>query len=110
MKTEKRSISKVMFKIWVKTYSGEKLTRNFLYEGEDKYEDALFRECVYAVCNELDIPSPVILPVHIRHFGQFNVVRFRADDFVESIDFDTMTMEYVARADKKRCKDLRLYP
>lgn len=99
-----------MFKIWVKTYCGEKLTRNHIYEGADKYDRNLFRDYVYEICNELDIPSPIVLENHISNFERFNITRFDASDYVESIDFDRFTLEYVVKPDKKRCKDLRLYP
>ena len=98
-----------MFKIWAKTFHGEKLTRNFLYECDGAYVDEDFNACVYAICTELDIPSPVIMRSHVANFSQFNHVIFRASDYVESIDFDRFTLEYCLDENRPR-KDLRFYP
>ena len=98
-----------MFKIWAKTVRGEKLTRNYLYYGEGEYTDGRFEECIYDICNELDIPSPVIMRTHVQNFEQFNHTVFRASDYVESIDFDRFTVEYCLD-EKRPAKDLRFYP
>ena len=41
----------------------------------------------------LDIPTPVIIEQKARHLETFNTVRFKRDDFVESVDFDAMVIE-----------------
>ena len=97
-----------MFKIWIKTAVGEKLTRNHLWKSDDTFDAARFREYVYAICTELDIPSPLLLPVHLKNFEEFNFCRFRPEDFVETVDFDFLTLEYCK--DQKKTRDLRFYP
>ena len=44
-------------------------------------------------CHELDLPTPVVLSSHASSFTQFNIARFKPGDFVESVDFDELTME-----------------
>ncbi len=41
----------------------------------------------------MDIPTPVILKHHIRGFHSFNITTFKAEDFVESVDFDKFVLE-----------------
>ena len=48
------------------------------------------------ICYEMDIPTPVVLKSHRHNFSQFNTTRFRASDFVESVDFETLVLENVS--------------
>jgi hypothetical protein len=41
----------------------------------------------------LDIPTPVVLSSHVRNYTLFNVAKFRKEDFVESVPFDTLQLE-----------------
>jgi len=88
-------------KIWAKTVQGEKITRSFLYEtpyvGTDNYE-----ECLREICHEMDVPTPVVTPVNVRNFTNFNIERFRPRDFVESVDFDFFETEFVPDKKDKR--------
>lgn len=83
----------VMVKIWVKTYKNKKIVKNEIMMYEGKYSEENFDEYVRLACHELDLPTPVILSVHAKNFTQFNISRFKAGDFVETIDFDELTME-----------------
>ena len=53
-----------MFSIWAKTQIKEKIKLNELIEFEDKFIKANFFDYVSKICNELDIPTPVILKKH----------------------------------------------
>ena len=71
----------------------QKITRSFVLSDMDKFSTAYFFDYLAAICHELDIPTPVILKTHANHFEQFNIVRFKQSDFVESIDFDMLVLE-----------------
>ncbi|HEY8443193.1 MAG TPA: hypothetical protein VIL24_00080 [Clostridia bacterium] len=86
-----------MFSIWVRALKEEKLKKNAVINFEGKFDKDKFFDYVSSACNELDIPTPVILSKHINHFTAFNNTQFTKDDFVESIDFDKLVFEY--------CKD-----
>ncbi len=84
-----------MFKIWVKVYVEDKITKNLLWESGAKFSRREFRNYVYDICGTLDVPSPVVLDSHASHFERFNIAKFVVRDFVEHVDFDKMTLEYV---------------
>lgn len=71
----------------------QKITRSYVLSETDKFSTAYFFAYLSAICHELDIPTPVILKTHANHFEQFNIVRFKATDFVESIDFEMLVLE-----------------
>jgi hypothetical protein len=86
-----------MFSIWVKTLTEDKLQKNAIINFDEKFKKNKFFDYVSNICNELDIPTPVILDKHVNHFFSFNNTQFIKDDFVESVDFDKLVLEY--------CKD-----
>lgn len=48
---------------------------------------------IQALCDPLDLPRPVILSKHLRDMGEFRHTRFRADDFIEDVPFDSFEVE-----------------
>lgn len=89
-----------MFSIWAKAIKEDKLIKNSLISFEDKFKNEDFHEYVFYICNELDIPSPIILSKHIRHFVTFNNASFKPEDFVEEINFDKLVLEYCKEQEK----------
>jgi len=87
-------------KIWAKTILGEKITRSLLHEQAliDQYS---FDETLCDICHQLDLPTPIVTPTNLRHFFAFNHVKFKPRDFVESVDFDYMELEFVIEKKKK---------
>lgn len=83
-----------MLKIWAKTMVKDKITRDLIYSKAEQYNHSAFRRYLVDICHEMDIPTPIILKSHKRNFTSFNTTRFKEDDFVESIDFDTLVLEY----------------
>jgi hypothetical protein len=84
-----------MFKIWVKVFCEEKITKSILWESGAKFSRRDFSGYVYEICGTLDIPSPVILESHAKNFERFNIVKFVPRDFVETVVFGAVTMEFV---------------
>ncbi len=90
---ERELKTKIYPQIWAKTVKGEKITRNYLYTLDAPFDEDKLFEYVCDITHELDIPTPVILKSHIYNFVHFNIVRFRARDFVEDVDFDVFSLE-----------------
>ena len=82
-----------MIKIWCKTLENKKIVRNEIVLLEGKYDECEFDDYVRQICHELDIPTPVVLSSHANSFTRFNICRFKRGDFVESVDFDELTLE-----------------
>ena len=87
-------------KIWAKTVLGEKITRSLLHE-QTLICESNFDQTLYEICQQLDLPSPLVTPTNLRHFFAFNHVKFKPRDFVESVDFDYMELEFVIEKKKK---------
>jgi hypothetical protein len=90
-----------MFSIWVRTLKEDKLQKNQITSFEQKFKKEEFFDYVSKICNELDIPTPVILSKHINHFVSFNNTSFIKEDFVEPIDFDKLILEFCKEDDSK---------
>lgn len=83
----------VMVKIWFKTHNDKRITQAEIYHYDGKFDTARFDEYVRFACHEMDIPTPVVLDSHIHSFVQFNICKFDKTDFVESTDFEQLTLE-----------------
>ena len=85
-----------MIRIWARTVADEKITRSYIYESIDNFEEDKLYLHLERICHELDIPTPVILKSHIKNYVDFNNSVFLARDFVESIDFEKFIIENAA--------------
>lgn len=80
------------------------------YWGKIKIEDRIktdvaleekdFPSAVSAVCDRLDLSKPIVCAKHHAEIRSFKRTVFYADDFVESVDFDTFEVEVIGK-DKK---------
>lgn len=82
-----------MLRIWARTMNDSKITRSYIYESIDNFNEDKFRYHIERICHELDIPTPAILSSHIKNYSDFNIVTFIPRDFIESIDFDKLILE-----------------
>ncbi|MBQ8451179.1 MAG: hypothetical protein IJ538_00140 [Clostridia bacterium] len=82
-----------MLRIWARTMQDGKITRSYIYESIDKFEEDKFYLHVQKICAALDIPTPAILKSHINNYVDFNNAVFLPRDFVESIDFEKFILE-----------------
>lgn len=82
-----------MLKIWAKTMVKDKITRDYLYVLDEKFDIDKLMQYLIDICYEFDIPTPIILSSHTTNFDKFNITRFKERDFVESIDFETLVIE-----------------
>lgn len=85
-----------MMRIWARTVCDGKITRSYIYESIDNFNEEKFYKHVEKMCHEIDIPTPAILKSHITSYVDFNNTVFLPRDFVESIDFDKFIIENAA--------------
>lgn len=83
-----------MIKIWGKITISDKVIRNATIKIDAK--KTTFFAMLQTLCQALNIPTPILLNKHVNDFNVFNYCAFKADDFVESIDFDRFILEHVA--------------
>lgn len=90
-----------MLKIWYKTQKGDKLIDSEIREFDAELNEKNFLVQLREVCDKFNISTPLLLSSQFKHFIAFNVVHFKASDFIDSVDFDRMDVEIV-RDKKKR--------
>ncbi len=85
--------AKVFPRIWAKTMLGDKITRSYMYDlGEPFDENNLFTY-ISEITRAMDIPTPIVLKSHAYNFVHFNVAKFLRREYVEEVDFDFFTIE-----------------
>ena len=82
-----------MFRIWAKVMQEDHIAKQTVYEREEKFTYANFFNYLTDICDELDIPTPVLLKPHIFNYAKFNHVIFRPADFMETPEFDKLILE-----------------
>lgn len=90
---QKELKAKVFPRIWAKTMLGDKITRSYMYElGEPFDEEHLFTY-ISEITHAMDIPTPIILKSHVYNFVHFNIAKFLRREYVEDVDFDFFVIE-----------------
>jgi hypothetical protein len=82
-----------MIRIWAKVMKKDKIVKQYVFEKFESMDYSEFFNYVSEICTTLDIPTPVIIKTHLFNYAKYNVLRFKKDDFVESIDFDKLVLE-----------------
>lgn len=82
-----------MIKIWAKVMKKGKIAKQFVLEKTEIMDYALFYDYVREICENLDIPTPVIIKTHLFNYAKYNTVKFIKDDFIEKPDFDKLVLE-----------------
>jgi hypothetical protein len=58
-------------------------------------EDKDFSAALVSICNRFDISKPIVCEKHVKELNLFHRTLFYPDDFVESVDFDTLEVEII---------------
>ena len=82
-------------KIWAKLLVNGKIKKQFGYEREERLTYSRFFDYLSEICQQLDVPTPVLLKTHIFNFAKFNHVNFLPRDFVEQFDYDRLVLENI---------------
>ena len=84
-----------MFRIWAKVMKGEKIVRQTTYAREGTFTYSKFFGYLSDICEELDIPTPILLKTHIFNYAKFRTVRFLPRDFAETPEFDKLVLDNI---------------
>ena len=80
-------------KIWARLLIDGKNVKDTLYADNYPLTFESYENMLRKIAEQLDISSPVSMKIHFRHFKEFNIHRFKPDDFVESFEYDSMEIE-----------------
>ena len=85
-----------MFKLWVKQYDeNNRITKHQTFEFGQDFDVRFLRAYIEVVCNELKTETPIILTSHYVTFNNFNRILFSQNDFVDVVDFKSMSIELI---------------
>ena len=90
--------------LWLRTIRHQRMDRQHVEPCSREDVQTALEEA----CRKLDIGRPIWLDKHTREWEEFGQTRFLPDDFLESVDFQRMEIEFIdPDAKKKRSRDLR---
>lgn len=84
-----------MVKIWAKVLSKGKIIKQYTLIKEENMDYSMFFDYLREICENLDVPTPVLIKTHLFNYAKYNVLRFSSDDFLEQINFDRLVLENI---------------
>lgn len=83
-------------RIWFKEYKDTHLIRDMVVEDNSNVNRTkkIF-DAIDKMCYEFDLGKPIWLDANINEFKRHARVKFRADNFVESIEFDYLELQVI---------------
>lgn len=89
-----------MAKIWGVLRQGERIAKDCTVVFSEEFPP-LF-DIVEELCTQLDIPRPVILGKHEREWAQFLRTHFLQSDFIETLPYRRLEVEYLKERKKRQ--------
>lgn len=87
-----------MIRMWAKLVKNHKIIKDVIFERTGDIDYSEMFDYLVEICDKLDIPTPIIVKSNIFNYAKFNHVKFKAEDFVESVNFDYLLIENAAIA------------
>lgn len=85
-----------MLRLWAKVLFKDKIVKQYTLEKNERLDFSHFYTYITDICNELDIPTPIVLKTHVSQFRSFHHVKFVPGDFVDSVWFDKLWIENIS--------------
>lgn len=79
---------------WGKIKIEDRIQKDLTVEEKD------FLGALAAICDSLDLSKPIVCAKHHAEIKSFSRTVFHPDDFVESVDFDTLEIEVIGKKKK----------
>lgn len=76
-------------RFWGKIKTEDRIVRDLVQEDRD------FTEALVSLCTRFDVGKPIVCDKHFKEMSSFNRTIFYPDDFIESVDFDTLEIELI---------------
>ena len=85
-----------MFRLWAKIFKDNKLVKDTVIcdDTDDTRTHKVFNS-INKACLEFDLGTPLWLNATITEFKRHSKARFRADSFMEEIDFDYLEIQII---------------
>ena len=82
-------------KLWAKIIEEDKLRANLIVRNGAPLEREAYEAFLREICQQLDLSTPITLPMHFNHIKRFNIVEYKPRDFIEPVTFTKFTLENV---------------
>ena len=85
-----------MFRLWAREFKENHMLKDTVIECPE--EDTRTHKVMGALreaCVRFDVSEPIWLDINIRDFKSRSKTRFRADNFIEEIDFDYLEIQVI---------------
>ena len=73
--------------------SNHKVKNSIIYQCCEILNIENFYRHVRTICEQLKIPTPVVLNSYAENFIEYNILKFKQRDFLEPVYFDTLVIE-----------------
>ncbi len=83
-----------MDKLWAKIMKNHKIISSYTLTLNDDFDANKFFTPLSEICYNLKIETPVILNKHIHQMEEYGTTKFSKSDFIDSINFDSLVIEY----------------
>lgn len=90
-----------MFRIWAKLYKNNNMIKDYTVcdESDETRTHKVFN-AIEKISYEFDLSQPIWLDSNVNEFKRRAKVRFRADSFIDEIDFDYLEVEVIEEDDQ----------
>ncbi len=86
-----------MFKLWAKQYDeNNRMIKHQTFEFQQEFDVRLLHAYIEVICNEFKTETPIMLTSHYVTFNNFNKVKFTETDFVDSVEFKSLSIELIS--------------
>lgn len=82
-----------MFRIWAKVFENDRIAKQTVYASDGQFTYSEFFRYLTDICAALDLPTPVLMKVHLFNYAKYRHVVFRPSDFLESVPFQKLVLE-----------------
>lgn len=85
-----------MFRIWAREFKSNRMLKDITIcdDSKETRTHKVFN-AIEKICYEFDLSKPIWLDSNVNEFKKHAKVRFRADSFVDEIDFDYLEIEVI---------------
>lgn len=92
-------------KYWAKLLNDNKLIKDVVVDFCKIENLENFETLMQKVSEELDVEMPICLMSDFLKFFEFKLVKFNSTYFIDTIDFDYMTLELLRFTKKEKTND-----
>ena len=81
-------------KVWGSVHKNSRITKRAVAASDNSDLSEALMECLEKIYKELDLSEPVWVTQHAKELNRYKRTVFRPNDFLESVDFDFLEIEF----------------